>query len=270
MGWRIGDDQPSALMIGDEAASALYRGDELVWSPAVLYMAVEPGSIGGINPAPQLYTLDDVTASATLVGSLGIGSLTRSIGIAAIDDTLYMTADPGGNQRLYTVALLTGATTLVADITGEDHFGSGTGMALYEGQLFFVAGPSATRSLYTLAPSTAVATRVARITSTVPLPGTVSGMTTHQGTLYLASSSRLYTLNPTTAVATSIGLYGTGIFSGTGIGLASHNNQLWLVVGTPSNASLYTVNTNTGAAAVVGMTGVPVETAGALGLASVQ
>ncbi len=186
-----------------------------------------------VDSFSRLYTVDQVTAVATLIGPVGFSSVTD---IAWDGTTLY--GITGG--QLISINTTTGAGTLIGNYSAP----SNALDADAAGVLYMMGG----NNLYTLDKVTAVATLI----------GPMGGGLNSSGDLAFDASGNLYgsfsggilgRINPVTAAAAAIGPFGFNPV----YGLDFCNGVLY---GITSGGQLLTVNTATGAGTLVGNTGV--------------
>ena len=147
-------------------------------------------------------------------------------------------------HSLYTVNVLTGATTLV----GPLGIANPSAMTSHNG-VVLVADATAPDSLYTVNVLTGATTLVGPLGITNP-----SAMTSHNGVVLVADTTvpdSLYTVNVLTGATTLVGLLGITNPSA----MTSHNGVV-LVADTTVPDSLYTVNVLTGATTLVGPLGI--------------
>jgi hypothetical protein len=105
------------------------------------------------------------------------------------------------NDELLTLNLATGATTLVAPLTGVLTGATANSFAFSpDGTLFAIYG---NRTLYTINTSTGSATLVGSLAGTAPAIGQQAVAFSSSGTLYLTNAANLYTVNQSTG-ATSL------------------------------------------------------------------
>lgn len=86
--------------------------------------------------------------------------------------------------------------------------------------------------------------------ATTTVPGNPSGLTVHQGTLYVSNAETLYEIDPDTGETTYIGDHLTG---GLMISIASDDDQIYGI--SISDDSSYTIDPVTGEATLIGPTG---------------
>ncbi len=218
-----------------------------------------------------LYTLNPTTGVAARVGTatkFGVKE-THVRALASYQGALYMVG--GVTRRLYRVDPTTGVATPVSRTRGFGQRLNPNGLAAYQGRLYMTINihqASAANALYTLSPpppppragaafrEPGTATRVGTATRLGVNEGWMFGLTSHNGTLYMAGTTTdaLYTVNPSTGRATRVGTATKfGINEDHPTGLTSHQGKLYMV-GYRSR-TLYTVNPTTGVATRVGTAG---------------
>ncbi len=218
-----------------------------------------------------LYTLNPTTGVAARVGTATKFGVKESHvrALASYQGALYMVG--GVTRRLYRVDPTTGVATPVSRTRGFGQRLNPNGLAAYQGRLYMTINThqaSAANALYTLSPpppppragaalkEPGTATRVGTAARLGVNEGWMFGLTSHNGTLYMAGTTTdaLYTVNPSTGRATRVGTATKfGINEDHPTGLTSHQGKLYMV-GYRSR-TLYTVNPTTGVATRVGTAG---------------
>jgi hypothetical protein len=166
-------------------------------------MAYSPGGVlYGIDYS-NLYTVNQGTGVATLVGSLGIVPQVNSL-VSGSDGTLYTVDKVTGG--LYTVNPSTGAATLV----GSTGFASAGDLAFFNGTLYMTSSIDA---FISIDPATGAGTFIGPL-GFQDMYGLVDP---GNGTLYGASGTNLYTIDPATGTPTlDVGYGGSGLDSAYG------------------------------------------------------
>jgi len=162
------------------------------------------------SPSRQLFTINTLTAYATVIGTIGtINSENASDISFAANGTLYGWTTRGG--PLVGIDLTTAARTIIGSAMNGT---AGNGLAFTPGGTLYLAGPT-TGSLYTVDITTGAITSVATL-SNVPLNfgSNFNALASDaNGLLYgtgRGSGAQLVTINTTTGVITSIGVFNFG------------------------------------------------------------
>jgi PEP-CTERM motif len=143
-----------------------------------------------------LYSINQATAAATLVGPLGVSDVNGLV--FGADGTLYGSGLSGG---FYSINPATGAATLI----GNTGFGSAGDLAFIGNTLFEAVVTSGTSSLITVDPATGVGTLVGTIINSPDLFALIQGS---DGNLYGVASTDIYLIDTITGAGTLVGNYG--------------------------------------------------------------
>jgi hypothetical protein len=162
------------------------------------------------SPSRQLFTIDTLTAHATVVGTIGTLNSENASDISfAANGTLYGWTTKGG--PLMSINLTNATRTVIGSAMNGN---AGNGLAFTPSGTLYLAGPTA-GSLYTVNTTTGAITSVVAL-SNVPLNfGTNFNALASDanGLLYgtgKGSGAQLVTINTTTGVITSIGVFNFG------------------------------------------------------------
>ena len=168
-----------------------------------------------LQAVPSLYTINPQTAVATDVGALGIGLISEGGLAFGPDGTAYAVNNvlsATGVRQLFTINLSTGIATVVASLGIYDF----NGLA-YRNDGMLVGIDSLSNSIDTIDPVKGVVTSLAVLPFAL---GSVGGLTTLDGTSYLATagslvgqgSDSLYTVNLFTGATSLVGSFSPTFF----------------------------------------------------------
>jgi hypothetical protein len=182
------------------------------------------GVTSSFQPTPSLYTINPLTAAATLKGPLGIGFVFEGALAFAPDGTAYgANGGDAGNDKLFKINLSTGAATVLGTLAGSHDI---DGLAVRSDGML-IGLDRVTNSLLVIDP---VSLAISTLATLVPTVGGVGGMTADGSTGFFSTSGpggsnpgsdSLYSFNLFTGSSALIGTF-PGAIQGNGIsGLAA-------------------------------------------------
>lgn len=208
--YRVDSTNANATLIG----SILVGGSPVTVTALAAHPAT--GQLYGVtgseySPSRQLFTIDPVTLTTTVIGTIGTASTQNASDIAfAANGTLYGWTTRGG--PLMTIGLGDAARTVIGSASNGTQ---GNGLTFTPDGTLYLAGPTAPGNLYTVDTATGALTTVAPL-SNVPLnfgTGLTAMASDPNGVLYAvgrSSGAQLVTIDRQTGVMTTVGVLSFG------------------------------------------------------------